>query len=158
MSFFAYRRRVAYYETDAMAIVHHSNYLRFFEEARVRWFRIREMHTVLWEGSQLFFPLVESTVRYKKPARFDDEIEVRLQVRGEGPRYYFQYAIYKTEATEDLRNQKAVIAEKLPLLLATGTTTHALVDGQMRVCRTPPIEFTLAMEKEPWTEIWPLNS
>ena len=36
---FIYKREINYYETDKMGIVHHSNYIRFLEEARCRWLK-----------------------------------------------------------------------------------------------------------------------
>ncbi len=73
-----YTRRVYYYETDKMGIVHHSNYIRYMEEARVRaldlmGFSFREM-----EEQGLSAPVVDISCRYVKPIGFDDEFTVRL--------------------------------------------------------------------------------
>src|SRR5690242_14274849 len=97
-SLFSYKKRVAYYETDAMAVVHHSNHLRYFEEARVAWMRDRGLDRAAWQDEQVYFPLVESGVRYIKPARFDDEVEIRLQVKRDSMRFFFRYAIYRLSA------------------------------------------------------------
>lgn len=140
--YYSIKRKVHYYETDAMAIVHHSNYLRFFEEARVAWFNDRSLVREL-NGEKAFFPLVESHAKYKKPARFDDEIEIRIQARLVGARYHFQYGVFKLVKGEE------------PLLLATGGTTHVLVDKDFKVNKTPPQRMVDAMEKESWTETWP---
>ena len=73
-----YTRRVYYYETDKMGIVHHSNYIRYMEEARVRaldqmGFSFSEM-----EKQGLSAPVIEISCRYHKPIVFDDEFTVRL--------------------------------------------------------------------------------
>ncbi|MGE3975803.1 MAG: acyl-CoA thioesterase [Bdellovibrionales bacterium] len=160
MNYYSQKRRIAYYETDAMTVVHHSNHLRYFEEVRVAWFRDRGMGKITWEENEMYFPLIESSVKYIKPLRFDDEVELRLQVRREGTRFYFRYAIYLLEEGMDKRSlkfQRKTGAE--PVLLAIGTTTHVLVDQNFKVAKMVNQDanhtITQIMEKEPWTEIWP---
>lgn len=76
-----YRARVSYADTDRAQVVHHAAYFRFLELARVE----------LWRGAGLSYrafeedtgcglPVVEAKVRYRSPARFDDEIEVETWV------------------------------------------------------------------------------
>jgi acyl-CoA thioester hydrolase len=153
---YSIRRRIAYYETDAMAIVHHSNHLRFFEECRVGWFRDRGMGKVTWEDNEMYFPLIESSVKYIKPLRFDDDVEVRLQVRRDGARFSFQYAIFLIEEGMDKRSKKFQrMTGSEPVLLATGATTHVLVDQNFKVAKMTDPLMTQIMEKESWTETWP---
>lgn len=157
---YSHKRRVAYYETDAMAVVHHSNHLRFFEEARVSWFRDSGMGALTWDvgqnGAAMYFPLIESSVKYIKPLRFDDEVETRLQVRREGTRFFFQYAIYLLDEGMDKRSQQFIRKKSdEPVLLATGTTTHVLVDQNFKVAKFDHLKVTEIMEKESWTETWP---
>ncbi len=153
---YTYSRRIHYYETDAMAVVHHSNHLRLFEEARVAWFREREMDKITWSEDQLYFPLLESGVKYIKPIFFDDEIEVKLQVKITGRRFLFQYAIYLvTEGVDDRAKAFAKSRGALPLLCATGQTTHALVDRSFSVVKNLNPKIVKVMEAESWTETWP---
>jgi acyl-CoA thioester hydrolase len=70
------RVRVRFGETDLMGIVHHANYLSYMEVARVEWLRRRGATYAQWAERGLHLPVVEVSVRYRAPARFDDEIDV----------------------------------------------------------------------------------
>ena len=74
------KRKVQYYETDKMGIVHHSNYIRFFEEGCMNFFdkigyNFREI-----EETGITRPVVSVEAKYMEPLRFDDEFEVRTYV------------------------------------------------------------------------------
>ena len=156
MEVFNYKRRIHYYETDAMAIVHHSNHLRLFEEARVAWFGAREMDQIAWTQEQLYFPLLDSSVKYLKPIYFDDEIEVKVQVRLERRRFSFQYAIYVISEGTDQRSKGYERSRgERPLLCATGSTSHVLVDKKFNIVKDLNPKILDIMEAEPWTETWP---
>ena len=75
-----------------------------------------------------------------KPAAFDDLLEVRLQVRRQGLKIHFQYAIYRGE-----------------LHLADAETLHIPVDAELKPVRPNPILLE-RLEKEKWTETWLSNS
>ncbi|MCS6899413.1 MAG: thioesterase family protein [Myxococcales bacterium] len=82
---------VRFCETDLMGIVHHGNYLRYFEVGRVAWFKARGATFDHWEGFQL--PVVEARLRYRKPARFDDELVIETWVserRGASVRFSYR--------------------------------------------------------------------
>src|SRR5688500_19219885 len=83
---FTYRRRVQFAETDMAGIVHFSNYYRYMEEAEHAWFRslgLSIMYT--WpDGQVIGWPRVRTAVIYDAPARYDDEIEIRLNVVRKG--------------------------------------------------------------------------
>ncbi|MBP7402754.1 MAG: acyl-CoA thioesterase [Clostridia bacterium] len=72
--------RVRYYETDAMGIVHHSNYLRWFELARTEY--LREIGTPYraLEESGLLAVVLEAHCKYLRPARYDDRVTVRVRL------------------------------------------------------------------------------
>ncbi len=72
--------RVRFAETDLMGIVHHSNYLKYFEAARVEYLRVRGSNYSDWVTEGLNLPIVEVAVRYLKPARFDDELHIETRV------------------------------------------------------------------------------
>ncbi len=79
---FETRVRVRYAETDQMGVVYHANYLVWMEVARVDWcraigFDYREMEAV--DG--VVIAVVEVNCRYLYPARFDDEIAIRIEVK-----------------------------------------------------------------------------
>jgi acyl-CoA thioester hydrolase len=86
------RLRVRFCETDLMGIVHHSNYLAYFEAGRVEWLRRRGVTYTDWAARGIHLPVVEASVRYRAPARFDDviAIETRLvELRAASLRFEF---------------------------------------------------------------------
>lgn len=121
---FAYKRRVTFYETDGMQVVHHANYLRFMEEARVEYFRAGglELNDLMEEG--IVFPIVEVSVKYRKPARYDDILVVKAYLRRlDRARFDFDYEI---------------INEKTGDLLITGHTVNTYTDRETgRIVRLP---------------------
>jgi acyl-CoA thioester hydrolase len=68
--------RVRFCETDLMGIVHHANYLQYFEAARVDFIHRRGETYDLWQREGAHLPVVETSLRYRKPARFDEIIVV----------------------------------------------------------------------------------
>ena len=73
--------RVIYGDTDAMKIVYNANYLHFFERGRNEFLRqLGFPYVELVEKNGLQLPLAESHVHYKKPARYDDLLEIRSMV------------------------------------------------------------------------------
>ncbi len=78
---YEYTRRVKYYETDMMGVVHHSNYIRWFEEARVEFLRDIDLSYRGMEEQGIMIPVVSVSCRYKTPATFDDEVIVRTSVK-----------------------------------------------------------------------------
>lgn len=73
---FEYTRKVNYYETDKMGITHHSNYIRFLEEARVAWMDNMNFGYKKCEDLGFGSPVLAVNVRYKKTTTFDDEITI----------------------------------------------------------------------------------
>jgi acyl-CoA thioester hydrolase len=113
--------RVRFCETDLMGIVHHSNYLAYFEAGRVEWLRRRGVTYVDWAARGVHLPVVEANVRYRAPAKFDDvlHIETRLaQLRTVSLR--FEYRMWRDQ-----------------VLLAEGQTRLACVDDKHTLQRFP---------------------
>lgn len=73
-------QRVGVADTDMMGVVHHRNYIAYFEHGRLEYMRRRNLPYKLVVERGFHLPVVELNVRYKKPAVFDDllEIETRL--------------------------------------------------------------------------------
>jgi acyl-CoA thioester hydrolase len=69
--------RVRYAETDQMGIVHHSRYLIFFEQGRTDWLRAAGAPYGQLEQQGFLLPVTRIEVRYRRPARFEDELIVR---------------------------------------------------------------------------------
>ncbi len=72
---------VRFCETDLMGIVHHANYLTYFEAGRVDWLHKRGVSYDLWVKRGIHLPVVETRLRYRKAARFDDELVVSSTCR-----------------------------------------------------------------------------
>ncbi|PIU58572.1 acyl-CoA thioesterase [Candidatus Bathyarchaeota archaeon CG07_land_8_20_14_0_80_47_9] len=103
--------RVSWADTDAAQVVHFSNYLRFFEKAEEEFYRhlgFSFTDAKLTRG--LWFPRVEVFCQYKKPARFNDTIEVELSIeklKEKSVKYDFKIVNKKTGVL--LANGYAVI-------------------------------------------------
>ncbi len=136
---FIYRKHVAFHETDTMGVVHHSNYVRYFEEARVAWLRARGL--IEWHAPMgpYTFAVVDIEARYLRPAKFDDEIEVYLQVAARGARLEFQYAIWNL---------------RLETWNATGRTSLVPLNSDLKPVKLRT-EVRAVFLREPWCDVWP---
>ena len=79
---FRVTRRVEFYDTDMAGIVHFSNFFRFMESAEVEFLRARGL-SVAWrqpEGERLGFPRVSASCDYRRPIRFEDEVEITVEI------------------------------------------------------------------------------
>ena len=82
---FTTRLRVRYAETDAAGVVYHANYLVYFEVARVELLRSLGLPITAVESRGLVLPVVEARLKYVRPARLDDLLEVSLSIQSVGP-------------------------------------------------------------------------
>ncbi|MBL4847457.1 MAG: acyl-CoA thioesterase [Planctomycetes bacterium] len=116
--------RVIYGDTDAMGVVYYGNYMRFLELARGALMRRLGKPYGEVEKMGLVIPVAEVGVKYIRPARYDDEIVIKIRVeRLTGASIRFAYQLHRKESDE---------------LLATGFTRHAVLDGKTgRVVRIP---------------------
>lgn len=76
-----YIHKIQYYETDKMGVTHHSNYLRFMEEARVDYLEQIGYGYLRMEREGLVSPVVSVSIDYKKPTVFGDELTIAVHVR-----------------------------------------------------------------------------
>ena len=113
------RVRVRYAETDQMGVVYHANYLVWFEVGRVELMRQRGLDYKRMELDEgCWIAVVEATVRFKAPARYDDELLIETRVITlRGPIIRFGYKILRVE--DDL-------------LLCEGETVHVAVGRDMK--------------------------
>lgn len=72
---------VRFCETDLMGIVHHANYLVYFEAGRVDWLHRRGIAYESWAKRGIHLPVVETRLRYRKAARFDEVLVVETTCR-----------------------------------------------------------------------------
>jgi acyl-CoA thioester hydrolase len=125
---FAHRLRTRFAETDAMGIIHHAAYLPYLEEARVAYLRaIGHPYDTVRAGSDTGgadgrdFAVLEASVQYRKPLRFDDVVDVSLRI-GAVTGTTFQIAYLLSSGGE---------------ARATAVTVHGCVDRRGRPTRLP---------------------
>lgn len=93
---YKYLHKVKYYETDKMGVTHHSNYIRFMEEARIEWMDSIGLSYKECEASSIISPVVSVSCRYKKTTTFDDLIEIQVRLRQyNGLKLTVSYEMYK---------------------------------------------------------------
>ena len=77
-----YQHFVQYYETDKMGITHHSNYIRFMEEARLDFFKKLGFDYLDFEKMGVISPVIGlNNIRYKKPSTVGDIIDIEVSVK-----------------------------------------------------------------------------
>lgn len=72
--------RVIFGDTDQMGVVYYANYLRFFESARAAYWRSLGRSYKDLETAQVALPVVEAHCNYKKPALYEDLLEVDVEI------------------------------------------------------------------------------
>jgi acyl-CoA thioester hydrolase len=126
-----YRHRVLYGDTDQMGVVYYANYLRFFEGARGEWIRALGLTYAQIEERGIFLPVLEVGVRYLKPARYDDMLEIHLDVSHTRVKVRFDYKVHR------LATGGAASAGASNDALILGHTVHACVGREGRPVRAP---------------------
>lgn len=77
---YTYTRRVNYYETDKMGVVHHSNYIRYFEEARTCFMEAAGWPYPRLEAEGIMSPVLAVSCEYKMPVRYPEVISVETRL------------------------------------------------------------------------------
>lgn len=114
---FETEKRVIYYETDAMGIVHHSNYIRYFEIGRTEMLRDIGLPHAQLEEMGIWIPVLDVACEYKMPAVYDDQLIIRCWVdKLKGASIYIHYEIVRKETGE---------------ILVTGRSSHGFTDPNM---------------------------
>ena len=113
-----YIHKVQYYETDKMGITHHSNYVRWMEEARIEFLDQIGWSYVRMEEEGIISPVLAVNCRYKHSTTFSDEISVTVKVKEfKGVRLILEYT---------MKNRKD------DFVVLTGTTEHCFLNTQSR--------------------------
>ncbi|MGE4353149.1 MAG: acyl-CoA thioesterase [Oscillospiraceae bacterium] len=114
-----YIRRANYYETDKMGIVHHSNYIRWFEEARLDYLKQSGLNYEEMENGGILMPVTDVQCKYHYSIRFDEEVVVwTTPTFFNGLRAVFSYKIYTANGEN---------------LAATGESSHCFIDEHTRL-------------------------
>ena len=72
--------RVRYAETDQMSFVHHSNYLKYFELARLEWLNVLGISYSHLEKSGILMPVVKASAEYINPLFFDEKFKITVSL------------------------------------------------------------------------------
>ena len=114
--------RVRYAETDQMGVVYHANHFVWFEVGRVEFFRqLGFSYKDMEQQYGCHIAVVDARCRYKAPARYDDEVVVRTQLKN--ARESMVHFAYELVRASD------------GVLLAEGETMHVVIDREMK--KTP---------------------
>jgi|GEM_PF-40597 len=98
---FVYNRRANYHETDKMGIIHHSNYIKWMEEARMAYLAHMGIDYAAMERAGAYSPVVSLTVDYKRPVEFGDEMELQIStLKHSGVVTEFGYEFYNRTKEE----------------------------------------------------------
>jgi acyl-CoA thioester hydrolase len=118
--------RVIYGDTDQMGVVYYANHLRFFEVGRNEFLRARGASYRGLEAERgLYLPVIEASVSYKQPARYDDLLTIETTLAWvQRASLRFEYQVVRGSE-----------------LIAQGHTVHACVDARGKVQRLP-VELT----------------
>lgn len=113
-----YERNVYYYETDRMGIVHHSNYIKWFEEARIDFLEQIGYSFKRIEDEGLMIPVLSVSCTYRRPMIYGDTFVVKLMPEAfNGIKFFVKYEITKKNSEE---------------ICITGESSHCFVDKDMK--------------------------
>ena len=115
---YIFERKINYYETDKMGIVHHSNYIRFFEEARCALLEDAELPYNLMEGNGIMSPVLGVSCKYKQHVTFGDDIQIHAYIKEfTGVKFTVAYEIYN---------------KNTGVLCVTGESNHCFTDSSLK--------------------------
>lgn len=113
-----YIRQAKYYETDQMAVIHHSNYIRWFEEARVDFLEQIGLGYDRIEAAGVYSPVLGVTCEYKSSVRFQEEVLIIPKlVLFNGIKMTIEYLVLDADSHE---------------LRATGESKHCFVSKEFK--------------------------
>ena len=113
-----YIHKVNYYETDKMGITHHSNYIRFMEEARMNFLAEIGYPMNRLEAEGITSPVVSVNCEYKHPTTYSDEIEIEVTLT--------QYTGVKLSLDYIMKNLQTGD------LIAKASSSHCMIDKNGR--------------------------
>jgi YbgC/YbaW family acyl-CoA thioester hydrolase len=119
--------RVTWADTDAAGVVHFARYFVFFERAEQEFYRSLGLSFADFRDRGFWFPMVEACCEYKRPARFDDLLEVELTVEELGEK--------------SVKYGFRVVNEGTGVLLAVGHLVAVAADRETERATVLPAEF-----------------
>lgn len=96
-----YTHKAQYYETDQMGIIHHSNYIRWMEEARMNYLSSIGFPMERIEAQGIVSPVVSVNCKYKKVCRLNEMIDIHIKVKEyNGIKLVLAYEMYEQTSGE----------------------------------------------------------
>ena len=126
--------RIRFSEIDAMRVVWHGDYVKYFEDARERFGEMYQLDYNLIEESGYFAPIVDMRIQYKQPLRYGMQPEIVITYRPtEAAKIVFDYEIYNPQDGS---------------LMATGYTVQVFMDKNYQLVWESPAFY------EKWKKQW----
>ncbi len=120
-----YKHKVQYYETDKMGFVHHSNYIRWFEEARSNFFEKIGAPYSVTESMGIISPVLSVNCEYKKSCYYGEEIIIETTLEKVGNvKFFVSYRVLSEDGE----------------LRAEGTTSHCFLNSEGQVISLKRVE------------------
>ncbi len=116
----AYTHKVQYYETDKMGITHHSNYIRWMEEARIDFLSQIGWDFARLEKEGIISPVLNVTCDYKKTTTFSDVVAINVGVQ--------EFKGVKLHLVYEMKNEDGQV-------VCVGTSSHAFLNTEGRPIR-----------------------
>ncbi len=92
--------RVRYAETDQMGFCYYGNYAIYFEVARVEAIRQIGLSYSKMEEQGIAMPVLEYSIKYFKPAHYDEELTIKTKAEIKGMRIYFEYETFNEKQVQ----------------------------------------------------------
>lgn len=130
---------IRFSETDAMGVVWHGNYLKFFEDAREYFGKLHGLNNVQIHATGFFIPIVHSELFHKSPLHYGDIAVVKAKlIYRESAKVIFEF-----EVTNKSTNQ----------ISAIGSTTQVFLNAETRLLELTKPEFIVEWEnKQNWMD------
>lgn len=132
---YIYERKINYYETDKMGVVHHSNYIRFLEEARCCWMDDMGLPFSTLEENGITIPVLGVNCEYKHHVTFNDTIIIKLFMK--------EYNAVRMKVGYEVTDKKN------GNIILIGETKHCFTNKELRPINLKKInkEFNEKFEK-----------
>lgn len=132
---FIYQRTAQYHETDQMGIIHHGNYVKWMEEARIAFLQSFGITYRDLEEQGLVSPVTDVHVSYRNPIRFSDPVLISVRIRS--------YSGVRLELAYEIRNDGG--------LCASAESSHCFLENGRIISlrkRFPELDALLKEEAE----------
>lgn len=133
-----YQHKAKYHETDQMGIIHHSNYIKWMEDARVNYMEHMGFSYKEMEQREIFSPVVEINCQYKEMVRFDDVVTIIAKIK--------EYNGVKLLIAYEIKN------ESTGKTCAIGYSKHCFINKEGKILSLhkhyPDIDQLFKMHKE----------